>query len=142
MIGVTIGGIYMYVGQSRVNTDENNANSVTSTLSTMAADQDVYNLASDDAGTEELTTEFGSGVKGTKYEVKWKTDKKAVKTDEPAIDNYCKSVLTNGLPGSKTGNGFILTIALTKADANGTPNVYVNCVAQTSSIGDTETFVE
>ena len=33
LVGVTIGGVYSYVGKSRINTDINNASSITSTLS-------------------------------------------------------------------------------------------------------------
>ena len=35
LIGVTIGGIYMYVGQSRVATDEGNASSISCTRKTI-----------------------------------------------------------------------------------------------------------
>lgn len=41
LVGVTIGGIYMYVGQARRNTDINNAHTLTETLSTLATQDEV-----------------------------------------------------------------------------------------------------
>ena len=41
IIGVTIGGIYKYVGQSRVNTDKNNISAIESALSTLATDDSI-----------------------------------------------------------------------------------------------------
>ena len=64
LIGVTIGGIYRYVGQSRVNTDENNASSMISVLSTIQTDQTVYNeitAGSADATLVEITVSSTGG---------------------------------------------------------------------------------
>ena len=41
LIGVTIGGIYMYVGKSRINTDINNTKAMYDALVTMQGDSDV-----------------------------------------------------------------------------------------------------
>ena len=137
LIGVTIGGIYMYVGQSRTATDTNNASAITSTLSTMAADQDIYNLAA-------------SADSDTTYKITWSKastiGEESITTSGSATDSklsgntglpkkiceYMAKVLTNGLPESQTGNGFTLTITL-KPDDNGSPNVYVNCVDSITS---------
>ena len=133
LIGVTIGGIYMYVGQSRTATDTNNASAITSTLSTMAADQGVYDLAGSITGATETYT----------YVWHETVDKDALSftvgsgSDKDAITDYAKNVLTNGLPKSQTGNGFTLTITLTKGDTSGTAtNVSVNCVANKTKVED------
>ena len=42
LVGVTIGGIYMYVGKARVNTDINNAVTMEETISLIQTDEDLY----------------------------------------------------------------------------------------------------
>ena len=110
---------------------------ITSTLSTMAADEGVYEAARD-AGSDEIKGGIAKGKTGTTYVVKWggasgtdtlvNDDGDAVKTGVDAIDSYCAKVLTNGLPDSQTGSGFTMEIALV-SDDGGSPNVYVNCKA-------------
>lgn len=54
LIGVTIGGVYAYVNKSRVNTDINNASSLSSTLNTVVVNKDVANTAAT-IGTDEVS---------------------------------------------------------------------------------------
>ena len=106
---------------------------ITSTLSTMAADESIYKLAAADTGTTDIP---GTSAKGTVYTVTW-SDATSLNASDykigtvvlpEAIYSYMAKVLTNGLPKSQTGKGFTLTISLTANDG-GSANVYVNCVA-------------
>lgn len=113
LIGVTIGGIYQYVNKSRINTDINNAASITSALSVLSTNKDLV----------------GNAFQRKTFKIKWK-DKTAIteegigkldKTDT-TLDNTDKlveqmaSILTDGLPKSQSNNDFTLEIAW---DANG-----------------------
>ena len=120
LIGVTIGGIYMYVGQSRVATDEGNASSISGVLSTLAVERDVYQYGynndcniilhwEDAVPNSEITTE-STGL-------------------DSSIVTYINKVLTNGLPDSKTGKGFDLQIKIVKGT---NPDILVNCKASSS----------
>ena len=133
LIGVTIGGIYMYVGQSRVNTDEQNASSVRSTLSTMAVTKEIYELAGKAGDTAIGDGHIASSDKpGRVITLTWENEHSGSDVsskftgDDVIIGNYISSVLTNGLPKSQSGKGFTLEINLI-SDDNGAPNVYVNC---------------
>ena len=136
LVGVTIGGIYMYVGQSRAATDTNNASAITSTLSTMAADEDIYALAGGQSADVTLTMTWTNKVvvdkigadDGTKFTGGTVASVGATGNEKTVtnIYNYMKKVLTNGLPKSQTGKGFTLEVKL-MPDDNGSPNVSVNC---------------
>ena len=145
LIGVTIGGIYMYVGQSRTNTDANNASAITSSLSTMAADSAVYSAITD-ADLKAVTITWSDTPPSTDSAVSGFSN--GLNT---AMNNYIKSVLTNGFPESKSGKDFTLVIKVenntadtASASSTGAYNIAVNCVngkpnplASSSSSGNT-----
>lgn len=118
LIGVTIGGVYTYVGQSRTNTDVNNAASIQSALSVLGADEDVYAWA--------------KGNSPTAITIKWK-DKvlastmtgKGTTIGTKKLGDIVSSILTDGLPASQTKSGFTLTLT-----PDGEGNVSIACKAE------------
>ena len=124
LIGVTIGGIYMYVGQSRTNIDVGNANSLTGVLSSLAVNDDVYSYATDHDLNVIIT--WSKKVDNSDLSTKLKASKLG---DCEQMINYMCSVLTNGLPESQTGKGFDLQIKLEKGK---NPLIYVNCIAESA----------
>ena len=118
LIGVTIGGVYKYVNQSRVNTDVNNAATIQSTLSTLGVDKDVYKWASAETAPSDIvitwdasktvaeaiedTVVFGTGIK---------------------VEDKIAALLTDGFPAPKAGGAFKLTFKAVKK------NLVVTCKA-------------
>ena len=110
LVGVTIGGIYMYVGKSKVNTDKNNASSIVSVCGTANADENVYAALADTAAGTKVEYTFG-----------WdETNKKPLKESVPtsadgdtalkkALNTYLSTVLPDGFPESQSGKDFKLT---------------------------------
>ena len=117
LIGVTIGGIYQYVNKSRLNTDVNNASSITSALSVLSTNKDLV----------------GDAFKDQVYTITWKdktdisdagdltgtggTEKPSTTTSYLPIDEnqkvllkQIKSILIDGLPKSQSNNYFTLVI--------------------------------
>ena len=129
LIGVTIGGIYMYVGQSRTSTDTNNASAITSTLSTMAADQNIYDAAG--KGDAVYHINWKNSISSSEIASKIEGTDASGSDGKNAIASYMSKVLTNGLPKAQSGNEFSLYIVLVQHDgsSDGSANVYVNCTA-------------
>lgn len=135
LIGVTIGGVYKYVNQSRVNTDVNNAATIQSTVSTLAVDKDIYTWASKSTSKDAVVTWTSAGAvtSGT-----WKNDaevRAAVAAAEgvqaqPAqkISDKVSAILTDGLPASKTGATFVLVF-----DTDNAGNVKITCKAYSTA---------
>ena len=108
LIGVTVGGVNKYIATSRVNTDINNAASIQSVLSTIATEEDVYKAAHGLAA--DTTTKF-NWTKGTNGAALAANSIKIGTTD---ITGLINSLLTDGLPESKTGDGFVLQLSCSK----------------------------
>ena len=127
LIGVTIGGIYMYVGQSRENTDVNNASSITSVCGTANADQAVYDAIEDGKTVVVKWTDATAVDSITAH------DSSTATTDgfKNGIINYVKKVLPDGLPKSQTGRGFTLTFT-GKGGTDPGKSVSVSCVVNAS----------
>lgn len=123
LVGVTIGGIYMYVGKSKVNTDKNNASSIVSVCGTANADETVYSALGDNAtktvifswsAASKLTGEGSITPTGTAND----TLKNAIKT-------YMTTVLPDGLPEAKQGSSKPFTLTFT-VDSTGN-SLSVSC---------------
>ena len=126
LIGVTIGGIYKYVGQSRTNTDENNRSSLQSVLSSMCAEEDIYSWAQ--TGTENCTIVW-------KDTQKWDSDALAAsesgksaatvtdKSTSGAFLKHVKELCPDGLEGSRSGKTFTVTLE----PNSGNPVLTVEC---------------
>ena len=111
LIGVTIGGIYMYVGQSKVNTDKNNASSIVSVCGTANADETVYSKLE---ANKTVTYTWTDAVKNA--DIAASADDSTNKALGGAITTYLKTVLPDGLPKAQTGKAFTLTFKV-NADA-------------------------
>ena len=71
LIGVTIGGIYMYVGRARKNTDINNASAMQKVLSTLATNEELYAYA-DTLKTTTTVTNGETNFQGSKsIHIEW-----------------------------------------------------------------------
>lgn len=136
LIGVTIGGIYMYVGKARINTDINNASSMNEVLSLCKLDENFndafrqslktpINNVTLSKGTSDALSQydlFEAMVHAHSYFWQDKITIDELRNDsdfyedcycghgnaEPLI-NYMDSVFTNGLPESKSGGYFCLS---------------------------------
>lgn len=113
LMGVTIGGVFTYVNQSRVNTDANNAASIQSALSTLSANEEVYKWAKA-SGSSDVT-------------VKWVDACVVDSSATDALDKAVQTILTDGLPKSQTGNGFELKITRIMENSKATGDVSISC---------------
>jgi prepilin-type N-terminal cleavage/methylation domain-containing protein len=125
LVGVTIGGIYSYVNKARINTDINNASSIQSVVSTLATDPNII-------GHE------GTFTAAWNYNAPWVSywNKLApscatsgdfkVGDQENYIQKKIGELFTDGLPASKTGGRFTLTIKTEGTGSNA--KVTVTCV--------------
>lgn len=118
LVGVTIGGIYMYVGKSKVNTDKNNASSIVSVCGTANADAAVYTALTDNAQVTFTWTNaqtIAASDSGVTFTAKNTGGTAATKGEsnnaalEKAIGKYLVTVLPDGLPEAQTGKAFTLT---------------------------------
>ena len=114
LIGVTVGGVNKKIATARVNTDINNAASIQSVLSTIATEEDVYKAART-AGTGTTTYTWTNAVATIPANT--------IKIGTADLANSINALLTDGLPESKTGDGFTLTFTY---DATGA--ITVKCV--------------
>ena len=107
LIGITIGGIFRYVSQSRINTDERNAESLQRVLSTMCVREDIYQYSHEHETSEIAFT-------WNKDKVEYNKDTKQLinitVTSSDAIPdiikNYIFELCPDGLTGCKSGNDF------------------------------------
>ena len=132
LIGVTIGGIYKYVGQSRTNTDENNKSSLQSVLSTVCAEEEVYTWANTSPeATVTITIAKGGN---TKDEIKTAIGDK-FGTGSKIPDLICE-LIPDGVGSSKTGQSFqiILKKNYSDTDKKGNPTLEVKLVAGADAI--------
>ena len=123
LVGVTIGGIYMYVGKSKVNTDKNNASSIVSVCGTANADEKVYAAL--------LGATVGDTVTYTWSDPKVITPTPNSKNTvlKTAINEYMKSVLPDGLPKvQQDGKQFKLTFTVVGDDD--AKSLSVTCVVE------------
>lgn len=109
LVGVTIGGIYMYVGESKVNTDKNNASSIVSVCGTVNADDTVYSKLSAATVDDTVTYTWSGAVAVGSIGTASTGEAHTADTLGAAIDAYMKTVLPDGLPKSQTGGNFTLT---------------------------------
>ena len=143
LVGVTIGGIYMYVGQARRNTDINNAHTLTETLSTLATQDEVVYWASKSDTTHIITwsyndkgvavngigeNDFIPASDGTEFgEYSWAYlfNRYITNSTNNVSDDYA-DIGIKVLPQSKAGDGFVCII---ERDGEGTAyfNVYALC---------------
>ena len=126
LIGVTIGGIYMYVGRSRAATDENNRSAVQATMSTIGGTEDIASYMNG-------TTHHYATMEWTKngdHSVTINIKDGADKSFEKVCSDYAKKVFTDGLPSSKSGKKFVLGV-----DAGG-ENCVVKCVLLDNDLDD------
>lgn len=119
LIGVTIGGIYKYVNESRKNTDINNAASIQSSLSTLSTDMDfTKDIEGTDGADNSIKVQWVKSIPGSTT-----SDIGQLKAD--AVKKVME-ICTDGLPESKTGDGFTLTFTYKKA----TKDVSITCKAE------------
>ena len=112
LVGVTIGDVYMYIGQSRKNTDANNASAIVSTLSSLGANEKVYPL---------ITGASISGANGEATLLTITVDKDgnadcATKTDE--VSKAVNTLITTWQP-SKEYADKSYTVTIKAADTDG-----------------------
>ena len=141
LVGVTIGGIYMYVGKARVNTDINNAVTMEETMSLIQTDEDLYKASLGMDTNELYTISWSGGEDYTKAgNIVLQLDTSTGKIDDKdggliAVDStsterkdiinaFANKVFTNGLPDSKIGGTFYLVVSVT--DSSITSNVFLN----------------
>lgn len=112
LIGVTVGGVNKNIAKSRVNTDINNAASIQSVLSTLGAEEDVYKAAHGLASDTTIKFNWTKGTNGAALAA----NSIKIGTGETATDitGLVNSILTDGLPESKTGDGFVLQLSCSK----------------------------
>lgn len=120
LIGVSIGGLYSWVGKSRNNTDINNAASIQSALSSLAADKDVYTWANAGSKNSQATITWSAAVANASIAL---DESSTDLTSTEKFADKIKKILTDGLPAPKVATNFVLTI-----DANG-GNPKITCVA-------------
>lgn len=125
LIGVTIGGVYGYVHKSRVNTDINNAATIQSVASTLAADKVLYDWALKEA-TNDFSIEWSDNTDVTAKSNNLDVD---FDTDDVYVHIYTRlrSLLTEGFPATKSADHFTLVF-----DRDGDGVVSVTCKAYTS----------
>lgn len=112
LVGVTIGGVFSYVNKSRINTDINNASSLTSTLSVLTTVKD----AKPSAAVTNVDIGNGSAV------VTSSSLATVLKLDATANTNTVAKLaelLPEGIPASKTGVSYKVT---TTVDSSGMLN--------------------
>ena len=126
LIGVTIGGIYMYVGKARVNTDINNAVTMEETMSLIQTDDDLRNATLDMNDSELYTVEWTGGEDYTKSGNITFSDSTSTSflgseiiavantTQDRlnCVDAFANKVFTNGLPVSQSGGIFKLNVSV------------------------------
>ena len=126
LIGVTIGGIYQYVNQSRINTDINNAASIQSVIATVATDAEVNKNLEKKASV----TITWDAAKKTETEitsvtaVAGGTDTTKADSVKTTVVKKVSELLTDGLPASKSNGAFKIEI---KKNEDG--NVTATCKA-------------
>lgn len=118
LVGVTVGGISMYISEAKENVDRNNASAMSKALASMISDADIYNIGSTAVHTSEEHTYT--------YNSKWFTLTWINEAPEiPVIDGdgvpdeisiFLNKIFTDGLPKSQTGKGFVLDF---RFDENG-----------------------
>lgn len=96
LVGVTIGGVYAYVGKSRINTDINNASSITSTLSVVTTIAD----AKPSGAENEFTVDI-AGVKRDDLPGKLKLE------SCPNATAKIKELFPDGIPACKTAEAHL-----------------------------------
>ena len=111
----------MYVGQSRTNTDANNASSLVSVLGTVNADETVYSALQGKADGDKVTYKW----------IKASTPSEGTYALQKAITAYMNTVLPDGLPESKTNLGFELVFTV-KASGT-TKSASVTCNVPTTA---------
>ena len=147
LVGVTIGGIYHYVGKSRVNTDIANLSSMTDALSGIEDDDDFVALV-DDAGyhntrwdliwdattpdenrlasnidfkltsSEDLGYNKNSGLMSVGF-INTSLSQSIIDEMHEIINQYASHLFTDGLPDSKSGMTFILSVYTEGNEADG-----------------------
>lgn len=127
LIGVSIGGLYSWVGKSRNNTDINNAAAIQGALSSLAADKDVYTWANGSSPTA-MVISWKDAISNSDM-AKTGADKKYTTCTglDAATIGKIQGIMVDGLPAVKAADHFTITI-----DPNG-GNPKVTCVAWATS---------
>ena len=128
LIGVTIGGIYRYVSQSRDNTDANNASSLQSVLSTMCAEQNVYSWAKGNK-TAAIKYTWKDAVKADTIASADDVKNNIEKADETGVKARIVDLCPDGLPASKKGTYFTFELQAN----NGNPKIIVKSTDKTEA---------
>ena len=125
LIGVTIGGIYMYVGQARVNTDINNDSAIETACSTMNTNP-VISTWANISSTKGQYIFYESGENGAScyLEASGGTlDNSATQEVLDALYDEIASKLPDGkMPASQTKHQYKITVT-----SNGDGTVKVDC---------------
>lgn len=112
LIGVTIGGVYSYVNQARINTDINNAKAVEDACAALVTNKDFSFITKQSDGEwyviEWMTGKESSSITGEDVLVKMKYGDNS---DAKTIGYYFRQVVPE-LPESKTDCGFFLSICV------------------------------
>ena len=128
LIGVTIGGIYMYVGKARVNTDISNAATMEETMSLIQTDDDLRSATLGMNDSEVYTISWSGGEDNTKAGNITFSDGVSTSFIEKdgiitvadttytlsdrlsAVNAFANKVFTSGLPVSQTNGTFTLNV--------------------------------
>ena len=119
LVGVSIIGIFVYVGQSKVNTDKNNRESMNNALTMMCQDESflteiskayqpiAYMIIGKDGYAIESTKMFSlarDGLMGNAYAGTSDSESNSI------LFKYMKQYLPDGIPENKTGGSWVLFI--------------------------------
>lgn len=112
LIGVTIGGVYSYINQARVNTDINNAKAIEDACAALVTNKDFSFITKQNDG-EWWTIEWVTGKEPANKtgETKKVVTKDGGSTSDKTIGDYFRQVVPE-LPESKTGSPFFCSICV------------------------------
>lgn len=112
VVGVVIGGLSSYVKKSRINTDINNASAIKKVISTLSTDKEVVQAFKDLPNDSLIGIEWKD--KQSISEGQFKSEGTPARVDEsipPIFINKIGELLPEGLPESKSGETFYITMS-------------------------------
>lgn len=130
LIGVSIGGLYSWVNKARINTDVNNAAAIQSAVQTLVVDEDICKWAKTYNRDAPITIKWTSNISNNDLR-NWKASMEKVDgrraiimTIPPSFNKKVADILTDGLPASKVGGHFTLSLSVVDAKPVITCKVY------------------
>ena len=115
IVGITIGGLYMYTSSARLSTDVHNASDMEKSFGAISTDDAVYTM---------IRNGYKEVGKGGVITIKWKDETSLDKANwnfdakgqNVALYNAIDKLLTGNLPESQTRKGFTLMIKMGISD--------------------------